>query len=97
MWRPKMFTAYARLRDPELGDWVAVDVAFPNSMVDRITPVTTDEDRAQVAERFGVDRRLAGGLRALHPVGAGGQLHPRPAGRSSRSGCRWSPTSSRTS
>jgi mannitol 2-dehydrogenase len=50
----KMFTAYARLRDPELGDWVASEVAFPNSMVDRITPVTTDEDRAQVTERFGV-------------------------------------------
>jgi mannitol 2-dehydrogenase len=49
-----MFTAYARLRDPELGDWMASEVAFPNSMVDRITPVTTDEDRAQVIERFGV-------------------------------------------
>jgi mannitol 2-dehydrogenase len=33
------------------------DVAFPNSMVDRITPVTTDEDRAEVRERFGVDDR----------------------------------------
>jgi mannitol 2-dehydrogenase len=50
----KMFTAYARLRDPELGEWVAETVAFPNSMVDRITPVTTDEDRAQVAERTGI-------------------------------------------
>src|ERR671916_1511360 len=50
----KMFTAYARLRDAELGDWVAAEVAFPNSMVDRITPVTTDEDRAEVTERFGV-------------------------------------------
>src|SRR5918998_2215197 len=50
----KMFTAYARLRDPELGDWVAAEVAFPNSMVDRITPVTTDEDRAQVTERTGI-------------------------------------------
>jgi mannitol 2-dehydrogenase len=49
-----MFTAYARLRDAELGDWVAAEVAFPNSMVDRITPVTTDEDRAEVTERFGV-------------------------------------------
>ena len=27
---------------------------FPNSMVDRITPVTTDEDRAELARRFGV-------------------------------------------
>ncbi len=41
--------------------------------------------------------RLAGGLRTVHPVGARGQLHPRPARRSRRSGCRWSPTSSRTS
>lgn len=49
------FTAFAGLRDPELGRWVADNVAFPNCMVDRITPVTTDEDRAMVAERFGID------------------------------------------
>jgi mannitol 2-dehydrogenase len=51
----EVFTAFARLRDPELGEWVEGNVRFPNSMVDRITPVTTDEDRAQVRERFGVD------------------------------------------
>ena len=51
----EVFTAFARLRDPELGDWVADQVQFPNSMVDRITPGTTDEDRAQIAERFGVE------------------------------------------
>jgi mannitol 2-dehydrogenase len=51
----RAFTAFARLRDPELGDWVEREVRFPNSMVDRITPVTTDEDRAEVRERFGVD------------------------------------------
>ena len=28
---------------------------FPNSMVDRITPVTTDEDRARAGRRFGVE------------------------------------------
>ena len=50
----EVFTAFARLRDPELGEWVNGNVRFPNSMVDRITPVTTDEDRAQVGERFGV-------------------------------------------
>jgi mannitol 2-dehydrogenase len=33
------------------------DVCFPNSMVDRITPVTTDADRAEVHERFGLDDR----------------------------------------
>jgi mannitol 2-dehydrogenase len=51
----EVFTAFARLRDPELGEWVEGNVRFPNSMVDRITPVTTDEDRGQVRERFGVD------------------------------------------
>jgi mannitol 2-dehydrogenase len=51
----EVFTAFARLRDPELGEWVASNVRFPNSMVDRITPVTTDEDRAQVRERFAIE------------------------------------------
>ncbi len=50
----RMFTSYARLREDKLGDWMAEHVAFPNSMVDRITPVTADEDRAVLAERFGV-------------------------------------------
>jgi mannitol 2-dehydrogenase len=51
----EVFTAFARLRDPELGEWVEAGVRFPNSMVDRITPVTTDEDRSQISERFGVE------------------------------------------
>ena len=51
----KVFTAFATLRDPDLGAWVDEHVAFPNSMVDRITPATTPEDVALVAERFGVD------------------------------------------
>jgi mannitol 2-dehydrogenase len=49
-----MLTAFARLRDPGLADWMAAEVRFPNSMVDRITPVTTDADRQALAERFGV-------------------------------------------
>jgi len=49
-----VFGAFARLKDPELGAWIADHVHFPNSMVDRITPQTTDDDRAQVAERFGI-------------------------------------------
>jgi mannitol 2-dehydrogenase len=49
-----MFVSFARLRDPELADWMQREVRFPNSMVDRITPATTDQDRAQVSERFGV-------------------------------------------
>ena len=53
----RVFTAFARLRDPELGDWIEGAVRFPNSMVDRITPVTTDADRAEVTDRFGIDDR----------------------------------------
>ncbi|EXL06788.1 mannitol dehydrogenase family protein [Aquamicrobium defluvii] len=44
----------ARLVDDELADWVARTVAFPNSMVDRITPATTDRERAILADDFGV-------------------------------------------
>ncbi len=53
----RVFTAFARLRDPELGDWVERETRFPNSMVDRITPVTTDADRAEIRERFGIQDR----------------------------------------
>ncbi len=50
-----MFTAFARLGDPAFADWMDEHVHFPNSMVDRITPVTTDDDRAEVVDRFGID------------------------------------------
>jgi mannitol 2-dehydrogenase len=51
----KVFTAFARLKDPELADWIEASVHFPNSMVDRITPVTTEDDRALVAREWGID------------------------------------------
>jgi mannitol 2-dehydrogenase len=51
----RSFTAFAGLRDPELGAWMDREVPFPNSMVDRITPGTTDEDREDVRQRFGID------------------------------------------
>jgi mannitol 2-dehydrogenase len=51
----KMFVSYAKLKDAELGAWIEENVPFPNSMVDRITPVTTEEDRYIIAEEFGVD------------------------------------------
>ncbi len=51
----RSFSAFARLRAPELGAWIEREVAFPNSMVDRITPVTTDQDCVQLAQQFGVD------------------------------------------
>ncbi len=51
----KMVTAFARLKDPALADWVTGHVSFPNCMVDRITPVTAPEDIAQLAADFGVE------------------------------------------
>jgi mannitol 2-dehydrogenase len=51
------FTAFTRASDADLGDWVEREVRFPNSMVDRITPATTDEDRRELHERFGIDDR----------------------------------------
>ena len=46
--------SFARLLDPAQADWIAESVAFPNSMVDRITPVTTDADSAALSEQFDV-------------------------------------------
>ncbi|WP_245633072.1 mannitol dehydrogenase family protein [Luteipulveratus mongoliensis] len=51
----KTLTAFARLKDPALADWMEADVAFPNGMVDRITPVTAAEDTQRLAEEFGVE------------------------------------------
>jgi mannitol 2-dehydrogenase len=53
----RSFVAFARLYDGELGDWIAREVRFPNSMVDRITPVTTPQDIAEINSRFEIDDR----------------------------------------
>lgn len=50
-----MLLAFVERRDPALALWLAEHGAFPNSMVDRITPATTDEHRALVREKFGID------------------------------------------
>ncbi|MDX6326065.1 MAG: mannitol 2-dehydrogenase [Nocardioidaceae bacterium] len=50
----RMLTSFTSLKDPELAAWIGEHVRFPDSMVDRITPVTTDEDRHHLAQHFGV-------------------------------------------
>ncbi|WP_338720581.1 mannitol dehydrogenase family protein [Devosia sp. XK-2] len=45
----------AALIDPALADWVTSSVAFPNGMVDRITPATSDRERKLLADQFGID------------------------------------------
>jgi fructuronate reductase len=44
---------FAALLDETLGDWINSHVDFATSMVDRITPRTTDEDRALVQRACG--------------------------------------------
>lgn len=51
----KMVTAFANLRDPDLAEWISENVTFPNSMVDRITPATTERDRQMVIDQFGIE------------------------------------------
>lgn len=45
----------ARLVDAGLADWIEKNVAFPNGMVDRITPATTDRERDILKSEFGVE------------------------------------------
>ena len=50
---------FAERVDPAAARWIAAEVSFPSSMVDRIVPATTDELRAEVA---------AAGVRDAWPV-----------------------------
>lgn len=45
----------AELSDPEFSRWIVDYVAFPNSMVDRITPATGDREREVLAHDFGIE------------------------------------------
>lgn len=47
----------AKRLSAELGAWVEEHVAFPNSMVDRITPATTESDLTWLADAAGVEDR----------------------------------------
>ena len=45
----------AALVSQDLHDWIAANVAFPSSMVDCITPATSERERELLANRFGLD------------------------------------------
>lgn len=50
----KAILALAELMDPKLRSWIEANITFPNTMVDRITPVTQPQDIAMVEGEFGV-------------------------------------------
>lgn len=49
------FTSFIEAQDKELAAWVAENVTFPNSMVDRITPATTPADIKRLNEKNGTE------------------------------------------
>lgn len=49
-----MVLAFARARDADLADWIEAECRFPCTMVDRITPATTDRDTKALEELTGV-------------------------------------------
>ena len=92
----KMIGAFARLKDPELADWLEREVSFPNSMVDRITrsprtrtgPCSPTSSGSRTPGRSSVSRSPNGRWKTTSvPV----------AHLSRTSASRWSTTSSPTS
>jgi mannitol 2-dehydrogenase len=51
----KAFCTFFKAQDEELAAWVAENVTFPNSMVDRITPATRPEDVLRLNEKNGTE------------------------------------------
>lgn len=49
-----VITTYAKALDPALAAWIATQVTFPSTMVDRIVPAVTPDTLAQVAQQTGV-------------------------------------------
>ncbi|WP_374023248.1 mannitol dehydrogenase family protein [Mycobacterium sp. HNNTM2301] len=50
----EVFTSYAERLSPQLAQWMREHTKFPNSMVDRITPVTTPAAIERLDTEFGV-------------------------------------------
>lgn len=51
----KMLLSFLSAQDKDLASWVEKEVAFPNSMVDRITPVTTDAEINYLKDQFNLE------------------------------------------
>ena len=51
----KMLLSFVQRQDASLAKWIQKEVCFPNSMVDRITPVTTQEDIKELRAAYGIE------------------------------------------
>lgn len=46
---------FAAMVSPPLYDWLTTHLACPNGMVDRITPATSDRERARLRDAYGIE------------------------------------------
>ena len=46
---------FARLRDASLAEWIEANFRFPSTMVDRIVPAISEEDKRDVEQRLGLE------------------------------------------
>jgi len=46
---------FAKVIAPDLLSWIDENMTFPTSMVDRVTPGTTDEDREYLIKKYGIE------------------------------------------
>ncbi len=53
----RALSGFAEARDRELARWIRDRVTFPSSMVDRITPVTSDSDRDFLRSTYDIEDR----------------------------------------
>lgn len=51
----KIILQIADIAAPEIKDWIEQNIAFPNSMVDRITPVSNPDDITHMTNQYGVE------------------------------------------
>ena len=50
-----LLSSYAQLISPDLASFVRDEILCPDTMVDRIVPATTDDDRQRVSDAIGLD------------------------------------------
>lgn len=50
----KVVTQFAQKISPEFSAWIKTNATFPCTMIDRIVPATTDDDRRDIEARMGV-------------------------------------------
>ncbi|RYY73679.1 MAG: mannitol dehydrogenase family protein [Gammaproteobacteria bacterium] len=50
----KIVFQFAEKISPELANWISKNTCFPSTMIDRIVPATTEDDRREISARLGV-------------------------------------------